>query len=86
MFYKELADGVSHFKEEGGNGKMCREVEEYGNERAEIATSETEERTELALITNLMHKANLTVTEAMDMLDIPQDHREKLMAHFNASK
>jgi hypothetical protein len=82
MFYKELADGVSHFKEEGGNGKMCREVEEYGNERAEIATSEAE----LALITNLMHKTNLTVTEAMDMLDIPQDHREKLMAHFNASK
>jgi hypothetical protein len=98
MFYKELADGVSHFKEEGGNGKMCREVEEYGNERAEeaakeaaavaaaAATAETENKKDVTHIKTLMEKMHLSVTEAMDMLDIPQDHREKLMAHFNASK
>ncbi len=29
MYYPELAEGVKHFKEEGGRGSMCEAVERY---------------------------------------------------------
>lgn len=35
FFYKELAKGVKHFKEEGGRVVMCQAIEEYGNKKAE---------------------------------------------------
>lgn len=35
MHYKELADGIKHFKEEGGRKMVCEAVEEYAKKRAE---------------------------------------------------
>ena len=35
MHYKELADGVKHFKEEGGRNMVCEAVEEYAEKYAE---------------------------------------------------
>lgn len=34
MHYKELADGVRHFKEEGGRKRMCEAVEKYAKKKA----------------------------------------------------
>jgi len=34
MHYKELADGVKHFKEEGGRKMVCEAVEEYAEKKA----------------------------------------------------
>lgn len=42
MQYKELADGVKHFKEEGGRNMVCEAVEEYAKKRAEKAAIEAE--------------------------------------------
>jgi Fe-S cluster assembly ATPase SufC len=47
MFYKELSDGMRHFKEtEGGRKVMCEAVEEYANEKARIAAEEAEKKAE----------------------------------------
>lgn len=37
MYHKELADGVKHFKEEGGRSVVCEAVEEYAKRKAEEA-------------------------------------------------
>lgn len=37
IHYKELADGVRHFKEEGGRKIMCEAVEKYAQEKAKEA-------------------------------------------------
>ena len=34
MYHKELADGVRHFKEEGGRKLMCEAVEKYAEKKA----------------------------------------------------
>ena len=34
MHYQELAEGVKHFKEEGGKKVMCQAVEKYAMEKA----------------------------------------------------
>lgn len=41
MHYQELADGVRHFKEEGGREDMCQAVEEYAARVAEEAAVKT---------------------------------------------
>jgi predicted nucleic acid-binding Zn-ribbon protein len=43
--YRELADGVRHFKEsEGGREIMCDAVEEYAEARANVAREEEEKK------------------------------------------
>lgn len=37
MYHKELADGVKHFKEEGGRSMVCEAVEEYAEKKAKEA-------------------------------------------------
>jgi hypothetical protein len=71
MYYPELADGVRHFKEGGGNGVMCELVEKFGSEckiegriEGEIkATIETYNELGVELetvITKITKKFNLT--------------------------
>jgi hypothetical protein len=71
MYYPELADGVKHFKEEGGNGNMCELVENYGNEREKAgkikATIETCKELGVEfekVITKVSEKFHLTYEEA----------------------
>lgn len=45
MHYKELADGVKHFKEEGGRKMVCEAVEEYAKKKAEEVAKETSVKT-----------------------------------------
>ena len=40
MYYKELAEGVKHFKKEGGREIMCEAVEEYATRKSMIAAIE----------------------------------------------
>ena len=40
IYYQELAEGVKHFKEEGGRKVMCESVEKYGDRRAEKARND----------------------------------------------
>lgn len=40
MYHKELADGVRHFKEEGGKKMVCDAVEEYAEKKAKAAAKE----------------------------------------------
>jgi len=42
MHYKELADGIKHFKKEGGRKMVCEAVEEYAKEEAKKAAIEAE--------------------------------------------
>ena len=37
MYYEELAEGVKHFKDEGGREIMCEAVEAYATRKAEEA-------------------------------------------------
>ncbi len=39
-YHKELADGVRHFKEEGGRKLMCEAVEKYAEKKAIESTIE----------------------------------------------
>jgi hypothetical protein len=71
MYYPELADGVKHYKEKGGNGDMCELVENYGNEckidgeiKATIATSKKYGATMEEVIKNIIEEFNLTEEEA----------------------
>ena len=44
MFYAELANGVKHFKEEGGRELMCQAVEEYAKKKAQEAAQEAAQK------------------------------------------
>jgi hypothetical protein len=85
MYYEELAKGINHFKKRGGRAEMCEIIEAYARGEVEKEKKKAEEE-KAEMIKGLMKNTGLTPEKAMDMLDIPQDHREKLMAHFNASK
>lgn len=68
MHYKELAEGVRHYKEsEGGNETMCEAVEKYGDERALEATANA--------VKNLMESMNITLEQAMDALKVSEDNK-----------
>lgn len=68
MHYKELADGVRHFKEtEGGREDMCEAVEKYGERKAD--------RRQLIDIINLMESLSLSAEQAMNALKIPESER-----------
>lgn len=41
MYHKELADGVRHYKEEGGRKLMCEAVEKYAEKKAKKAAVKT---------------------------------------------
>ncbi len=45
MYYKELAEGVRHFKEEGGREIMCQAVEDYAARKAQEAAEEAVKKT-----------------------------------------
>jgi hypothetical protein len=76
MYYAELADGVKHFKEEGGNGNMCELVENFVQERekeskieATIVTSKKYGATIDEVIKNIIDEFNLTEEEAKAKVD-----------------
>ena len=69
MHYKELSQGVKHFKEvEEGRDTMCEAVQEYAKE---YAISEVAEN-----VKNLMGNTGFTLEKALDILGIQGEKRE----------
>ena len=52
-------------------------AEKAAAEATAKATAETEKKSNLAAIRNMVKKLNLTVQEAMDILDIPADKQRE---------
>ena len=72
MHYKELAEGVRHYKEsKGGNEIMCEAVEnyaeEYGKEKAIEAIAIN--------VKKLMKNANYTLEQTFAILEIPEESK-----------
>lgn len=54
MYYPELAEGVKHFKEEGGRRIMCEAVERYAEKYAEQKAENVRLNSLLENVRNLM--------------------------------
>lgn len=73
MHYDILADRVRYFKEnEEGVAAMCRAMEEMRND--------TEFKTRLADIRNMVEAFNLTVTEVLVAMKIPESEHARYLA------
>lgn len=75
IYYPDLAEGVKHFKEEGGRRIMCEAVERYAKSYAE----EYAENKQLEMIKNLMDSMKLTAEQAMAALKVPDKEKAVLM-------
>lgn len=72
MHYKELSQGVRHFKEvEEGRDTMCEAVQEYAREYAKTEKAE--------LVENFMKNMNLTLKQALDAAGIQGEEREAII-------
>ena len=76
MHYKELSQGVKHFKElEEGRDTMCEAVQEYAKEYANEYANEKQ----AANVKNLMESAGFTMERALDSLKIQGEEREAII-------
>ena len=72
MHYKELSQGVRHFKEaEEGRDTMCEAVQEYAKEYAKTEKAE--------IVENFMKNMNLTLKQALDAAGIQGEEREAII-------
>ena len=80
MHYKELSQGVRHFKEvEEGRDTMCEAVQEYAKEYAkEYAEERVSEKT-LMIVENLVKNAKFTLNQALDAAGIQGEERETII-------
>lgn len=77
MYYNILAERVRYFKEDKeGVATMCRAMEEMRNETAE----KTAFATNVAAIGKMMKKFNITVQEALSVLEIPESEHASYIA------
>ena len=79
MYYPELAEGVKHFKEEGGHGRMCEAVEKYAKEYAKEYAENARLNSLLESIKKLMDNMKLGVEQAMNVLEVSDSDREILL-------
>ena len=76
MHYKELSQGVRHFKEvEEGCDTMCEAVQEYAKEYA----SECLKTEKAELVENFMKNMNLTLEQALDAAGIHGEERDAII-------
>lgn len=80
MHYKELAEGVRHYKEsKGGNETMCEAVENYAKEYAK----ECSIRSSANIIKNTMESTNCTLQEALDNAKIFGEDRDLIIEEIS---
>lgn len=83
MYYPELAEGMKHFKEEGGRKRMCEAVENYAKSYAEQYAEQKAETARLNVlldsIRNLMVNMKLGAEQAMNLLGVSESDRAILM-------
>ena len=71
MFYEPIAEQVKYYKEEeGGNGAMCRLVEDFGKGERQ------DEKVEMAK--RMIAKNKLPLTEIAEYSGLPLDEVKKL--------
>ena len=80
MHYKELSQGVRHFKEvEEGRDTMCEAVQEYAKEYAKEYANEYAVKEKMISVKNLMENMKLTVDQALNALGIQGDERKTII-------
>jgi hypothetical protein len=76
MNFRELADGLHHFKETGkGRETMCEAVEEYAKEYAKEYACEEKINT----AKNLMINMNWTLEETLNNMGVTEPERTIIM-------
>lgn len=76
MYFSNLADRVRYLKENPkGVAEMCKVMDDM--------RVETEDRTWITAIRNLMAKLKISVQEAMENLDVPTEKRDKYARLIN---
>ena len=76
MHYKELSQGVKHFKEvEEGRDTMCEAVQEYAKEYAEQRAIDTT----INIVKNVIKNTNCTLDQALDVAGIQGEERELII-------
>ena len=73
--FKELADGVRYFKEEGGRVDMCEAVEKYAEKKSEIAEKRGTLNGKTDLIIGIMAENNLSLDEALNLSGVKGEER-----------
>ena len=73
--FKELADGVRYFKEEGGWENMCEAVEKYAEKKSEIAEKRGTLNGKTDLIIGIMAENNLSLDEALNLSGVKGEER-----------
>ena len=80
IYYRELAEGVRHYKEtEGGRIEMCDLVKEYAEEYAEKKAAEAEKRGILSMIFTYVQRGKSTIEEGAKDADMSQSEFIKAM-------
>lgn len=76
MHYKELSQGVRHFKEvEEGRDTMCEAVQEYAKEYADQRAIDTT----INIVKNVIKNTNCTLDQALDVAGIHGEERERVI-------
>ncbi len=80
MYFKELAEGVRHFKENAkGRDDMCEAVEKYAAKRSENMRIET-----LAnAVNNLMQSTSFSLEESLNNMGIEGEDRELIIERLS---
>ena len=73
--FKELADGVRYFKEEGGRVDMCEAVEKYAEKKSEIAEKRGTLNGKTDLIIGIMAENNLSLDDALNLSGVKGEER-----------
>lgn len=71
MFYNEIANSVwFHKQDEKGVNTMCRIFEEYGDERAAIASAKARAERNIEVAEKLLRQNKMTIEEIADTTDL----------------
>lgn len=70
--FPRICEAIKAIKEEKGSGNMCKLVEDYGKQERREGKREAKRD----LIINLMKTMNISMSQSMDMLLIPEEERE----------
>ena len=79
IYYPELAEGVKHFKEEGGRKIMCEAVEKYAQSYAEKYAETKRIDALYESVKNLMETMKLNAEQAMSAIKISENDKEVLL-------
>ncbi len=76
MNYKELADGLHHFKEtEEGRDVMCESVKKYAEEYAKEYAEEYATDTKIEMVKNLMSNMKWTLEQTLNNMGVSDNER-----------